>query len=126
MAHSQRQEPHEWEWREVEYERRRRRAKEVARRRGRLRLAALLAGTAVMIVSVVLAARVIALPSPSARSSLAVVGGASIPVCSATDQNPKTGGLKPDGTPDLIHGSPPGNAWAGLWIHAHPVFVDMK
>jgi hypothetical protein len=40
--------------------------------------------------------------------------------------NPKTGGLKPDGTPDLIHGSTPDNAWADLWFYANPVFVDVK
>jgi hypothetical protein len=40
--------------------------------------------------------------------------------------NPKTGGLKPDGSPDLIHGSTPDNAWADLWFYANPVFVNVK
>ena len=99
MAYTQRREPQEWEWREVEYERRRRRAKEVARRRGRLRLAALLAVTAVLIVSAVLAARVVALPAPYARRSDAMVGGAPIPARTAPDRTHKTDDLKPDGSP---------------------------
>ena len=40
--------------------------------------------------------------------------------------NPKTGGLKPDGTPDLIHGSTPDNAWADLWFYSNPVFVSVQ
>ena len=40
--------------------------------------------------------------------------------------NPKTGGLNPDGSPDLIHGNTPDNAWADLWFYANPVFVDVK
>ncbi len=40
--------------------------------------------------------------------------------------NPKTGGLNPDGSPDLIHGSTPDNAWADLWFYANPVFVNVK
>ena len=40
--------------------------------------------------------------------------------------NPKTGGLKPDGTPDLIHGSTPDNAWADLWFYSNPVFVSVR
>ena len=37
--------------------------------------------------------------------------------------NPKTGGVKADGSPDLIHGSTPENAWADLWFYSNPVFV---
>lgn len=40
--------------------------------------------------------------------------------------NPKTGGLNPDGSPDLIHGNTPDNAWADLWFYTNPVFVDVK
>jgi hypothetical protein len=40
--------------------------------------------------------------------------------------NPKTGGVKADGSPDLIHGSTPENAWTDLWFYSNPVFVDVK
>jgi hypothetical protein len=40
--------------------------------------------------------------------------------------NPATGGVKPDGTEDLLHGSTPDNAWADLWFYANPVFIDVK
>ena len=40
--------------------------------------------------------------------------------------NPKTGGLKPDGSADLVHGNTPDNAWADLWFYANPVFVNVK
>jgi hypothetical protein len=99
VAYTQRPEPKEWEWREVEYERRRRRAKEVARRRGRLRLAALLVGIAVLISSAVLAARVVALPTPNARAPLAIAGGAPIP---------------------------DGAARTGPWRSAHPASSDVN
>jgi hypothetical protein len=40
--------------------------------------------------------------------------------------NPKTDGLKADGSPDLVHGNTPDNAWADLWFYSNPVFVDVK
>jgi hypothetical protein len=40
--------------------------------------------------------------------------------------NPKNGGVKPDGSPDLVHGSTPDNAWADLWFYSNPIFVNVK
>jgi hypothetical protein len=40
--------------------------------------------------------------------------------------NPKTGGVKADGSPDLIHGNTPENCWADLWFYSNPVRVDVK
>jgi hypothetical protein len=40
--------------------------------------------------------------------------------------NPVTGGVKPDGSPDLIHGNTPDLAWADLWFYSNPIFVDVK
>ncbi len=64
----------DWEWRDAEYERRRRRASKLARRRGRLRLAALVVFFAVVALSAYFAARAVSLPTPYARASLAMVG----------------------------------------------------
>ena len=84
---------HDWEWRDAEYERRRERTRRVARRRGRLRLAALVLGTAAIIISALLAARAVSLPAPYARAALGIVDGkmvASAAVMSARDDNEKT------------------------------------
>jgi len=40
--------------------------------------------------------------------------------------NPKTGGVKPDGTPDLLHGNTPETAFADLWFYSNPIFIDVK
>ncbi len=65
----------DWEWRDAEYERRRQRAKKkLARRRGRLRLVALVVFFAVVALSAYFAARAVSLPTPYARASLALVG----------------------------------------------------
>jgi uncharacterized membrane protein YgcG len=64
----------DWEWRDAEYERRRQRAKRLARRRGHLRLAALIVLFSAVILSAYFAARALSLPAPYARASLAMVG----------------------------------------------------
>jgi hypothetical protein len=60
--------PGDWEWREAEYEHRRERARVVARRRGRLRLAAVVFTVAAVVGSAILAARAVSLPVPHIRA----------------------------------------------------------
>jgi len=42
------------------------------------------------------------------------------------DPNPKTGGVKAGGSPDLIHGNTPENCWADLRFSSDPVRVDVR
>ena len=80
----------DWEWRDAEYERRRQRAKQLARRRGRMRLAALVLFFAAVVVSAYFAARAVSLPTPYARASLAMVGEqtrGSVAVLASRDDN---------------------------------------
>jgi hypothetical protein len=76
VAGGQRRDPYDWEWREAEYERRRQRARVIARRRGRLRLAAVIFTVAAVAGSALLAARAVSLPAP--RSAEPVAACASV------------------------------------------------
>lgn len=40
--------------------------------------------------------------------------------------NPADGGLKADGTPDLVHANDPDVAWSDLWFYSNPVFLNVK
>ncbi len=74
MIEGQRRGIQDWEWRDAEYERRRRRTRMLARRRGRMKLAALVMFFAAVAALAYLAARAVSLPMPYARASLAMVG----------------------------------------------------
>jgi hypothetical protein len=77
VASGQRRDPYDWEWREAEYERRRQRTRGVARRRGRLRLAAVVFTVAAVVGSALLAAQAVSLPAPRARAEPFPVTGAT-------------------------------------------------